>query len=443
MSDPLRVCMVTPFAWSRPHPVNEHVAGAAEALRARGHEVVVLAPSARAADLSAGRKALRASREEGNTAAAVRRARARDPGDAAQQVSSRMTARANLSLALVRRELRRRPRPRARHPEPQLPGAAPRRDADGRDVPFHRAPRLPAREAPARKAARARGRSDGDERRRCSRPRRLRWPGDFRRIPIGVDTELFKPAKARKRFALEWRPDEEAEADAAIGALAELPGWELVVLRTRALTGRPHVPRALRPRVKVVRAIDPEARAARARRARRDSPRPRRLGPAQARGGGGRRAHDRPARRRRAARARRRGDGEARRGRGVADEAGGAGPHAAAERESFAVLGRRRSSATCTAASSPAAHGDRPRAEPLADRPLIVVRPPHAHRALARLLDPRAPTCSTTPRRRASARSRSPTTTCSRGAQEAVELARGRDARRHPGRGGHDHRPAR
>jgi Asp-tRNA(Asn)/Glu-tRNA(Gln) amidotransferase A subunit family amidase len=54
----LRICFVTPFAWSQPHEVNAHVAGAAEALRARGHEVTVLAPSSRARDLLAGRRAL-------------------------------------------------------------------------------------------------------------------------------------------------------------------------------------------------------------------------------------------------------------------------------------------------------------------------------------------------------------------------------------------------
>ena len=54
----LRVCLVTPFAWSRPHDVNEHVAGLAAELRALGHEVTVLAPSTRAADLIAGRRAL-------------------------------------------------------------------------------------------------------------------------------------------------------------------------------------------------------------------------------------------------------------------------------------------------------------------------------------------------------------------------------------------------
>ena len=54
----LRVCLVTPFAWSRPHDVNEHVDGLARELRALGHDVTVVAPSTRAADLVAGRRAL-------------------------------------------------------------------------------------------------------------------------------------------------------------------------------------------------------------------------------------------------------------------------------------------------------------------------------------------------------------------------------------------------
>src|ERR671931_2535391 len=54
----LRVCLVSPFAWSQPHDVNEHVAGVAEGLRRLGHHVTVLAPSTRAADLLAGRRAL-------------------------------------------------------------------------------------------------------------------------------------------------------------------------------------------------------------------------------------------------------------------------------------------------------------------------------------------------------------------------------------------------
>src|SRR5256884_4839792 len=54
----LRICLVTPFAWSQPHDVNEQVAGVAEEVRLPGHTVVVVASSNRARDLAAGRRAL-------------------------------------------------------------------------------------------------------------------------------------------------------------------------------------------------------------------------------------------------------------------------------------------------------------------------------------------------------------------------------------------------
>src|SRR4029453_18217354 len=54
----LRICLVTPFAWSQPHDVNEHVAGVARELRALGHSVTILASSNRARELAAGRRAL-------------------------------------------------------------------------------------------------------------------------------------------------------------------------------------------------------------------------------------------------------------------------------------------------------------------------------------------------------------------------------------------------
>src|SRR6478672_2254924 len=64
----IRICLVTPFAWSQPHDVNEHVAGVAGALRSLGHEVTVLAPSTRGGDLLAGRRAL-AKREHADVIA--------------------------------------------------------------------------------------------------------------------------------------------------------------------------------------------------------------------------------------------------------------------------------------------------------------------------------------------------------------------------------------
>ena len=41
----LRICLVTPFARSQPHEVNEHVAGVARELRVLGHAVTIIASS--------------------------------------------------------------------------------------------------------------------------------------------------------------------------------------------------------------------------------------------------------------------------------------------------------------------------------------------------------------------------------------------------------------
>src|SRR5213595_2493394 len=95
----LRVCLVTPFAWSRPHDVNEHVAGVAHELRGLGHEVTVLAPSTRAADLIAGRRALLdgGSQELIALGPAV-------PVSRRSRIGVPVGVRANLSLALARGE---------------------------------------------------------------------------------------------------------------------------------------------------------------------------------------------------------------------------------------------------------------------------------------------------------------------------------------------------
>src|SRR5256714_981070 len=92
----LRICLVTPFAWSQPHDVNEHVAGVAGELRKRGHTATVLASSNRARDLAAGRRALLDGLEAetvvvGPAVPISRRSRIGVP----------VGARANLSLALT------------------------------------------------------------------------------------------------------------------------------------------------------------------------------------------------------------------------------------------------------------------------------------------------------------------------------------------------------
>src|SRR5439155_1363877 len=153
----LRVCLVSPFDWSQPHDVNEHVAGLAAGLRDLGHTVTVLAPSSRAIDLIAGRRAILNGEapEVAAIAAAV-------PISRRSRMGVAMGARANLSLALA---------------------------------------------------------------------------------------------------VLEWRPAERQLARATIRVLRELPGWELVLLRTKPLSGRPYVPPDLRERVHIRTARDGATRA--------------------------------------------------------------------------------------------------------------------------------------------------------------------------------------
>src|SRR6478609_6836202 len=93
----LRVCLVTPFAWSRPHDVNEHVAGVAHELRELGHDVTVLAPSTRAADLVAGRRALL----DGGEADVIALGPA-IPVSRRSRIGVPVGVRANLALALSR-----------------------------------------------------------------------------------------------------------------------------------------------------------------------------------------------------------------------------------------------------------------------------------------------------------------------------------------------------
>jgi predicted metal-dependent phosphoesterase TrpH len=88
-----------------------------------------------------------------------------------------------------------------------------------------------------------------------------RFPGDYRLLSPGVDLELFAPAEKRRLIVLELRPNERVVARSVMRALRELPGWELVLLRTRPLIGRPAIPRDLAARVHVRTARDQSTRA--------------------------------------------------------------------------------------------------------------------------------------------------------------------------------------
>ncbi|HEX3805960.1 MAG TPA: glycosyltransferase [Gaiellaceae bacterium] len=250
----MRICLVTPFAWSQPHDVNDHVAGVAEALRRLEHDVTVVAPSARAADLLAGRRAL--ARSEHADVIAVGPA---IPVSRRSQLGVPVGVQANLRAALALGF------DVVHGFEPGLPSLSylALRDADALAVATFVSPNRvsypPARSAREKLLARIDALiALSDDARAAAEER---FPGDYRVLSPGVDTTLFAPAKKRKTIVVELRPNERVVARTVMLALRELRGWELVLLRTRPLIARPAIPRELAGRVRMRTARDAPTRA--------------------------------------------------------------------------------------------------------------------------------------------------------------------------------------
>jgi predicted metal-dependent phosphoesterase TrpH/glycosyltransferase involved in cell wall biosynthesis len=253
---PLRICLVTPFSWSQPHDVNEHVAGVAGALRDRGHSVSVLAPSNRAADLTAGRRALR----DGVEAPLIALGPA-VPISRRSRIGLPVGVRANLATALARGAF-----DVVHGFEPGLPSLSyvALRDARALSVASFFSPERLG--YPPGKAQREKllGRIDAlvAASPEAAHAAAQRFPGEYLLVPEGVDPDLFRPTAKRKLVVLEWRPAERALSRAVVRALRELPDWELVFLRTKKLAGRPTIPARLRGRAHVRTARDGASRAA-------------------------------------------------------------------------------------------------------------------------------------------------------------------------------------
>jgi predicted metal-dependent phosphoesterase TrpH len=251
----LRLCLVTPFAWSQPHDVNEHVEGVAKELRTLGHSVTILASSNRARDIAAGRRALL----DGLEAEIVALGPAM-PISRRSRIGVPVGARANLSLALSlgRFDV-------VHGFEPGLPSLSylALRDAQGLAVATFMSPERLSYPPGRAQRDRLLGRLDAlvatsDE---TSQAAALRFPGHYEVISEGVDPQLFRSGRKRNLIVVEWRPTERALVRGVLRELAELPEWELLLLRTKPLTGRPTIPRVLRERVHVRTARDGPARA--------------------------------------------------------------------------------------------------------------------------------------------------------------------------------------
>ena len=252
----MKICLVTPFAWSLPHDVNQHVAGIAKELRALGHSVTVLAPSGRSADLAAGRRAL--ARGEAAETIAIGTA---VPVSRRSSLGVPVGVRANLRLALQQGGF-----DVVHGFEPGLPSISylALRDSEALGVASFFSPdRLGY---PPRRALREKllaridvliASSDA-----TAAAAAERFPGDYTIVSPGVDTELFRPGAKRKLVAIELHSGSLPVARAALRSLRELPGWEAVLLRTKPLSTRPGIPLALRDRVRVRSGKTAEARAA-------------------------------------------------------------------------------------------------------------------------------------------------------------------------------------
>src|ERR687896_3435 len=251
----LRVCLVTPFSWSQPHDVNEHVAGAASELRRLGHQVTVLAPSGRASDLIAGRKAL----EDGAQGDVIAVGPA-VPISRRSRIGLPVGVRANLALALGRGDY-----DVVHGLDPGLPGLSYVALRDSRAlgvVTFFSPERLgypPGRTQRDRLLARVDALLAVSA--EVADAAAVRFPGDYELTPLGVDTELFHPIEKRDVVVCEWRPGERLLTRALFSIMRELPGWELTLLRTKRLAGRPSIPAALRGRVHLRTARSGTARA--------------------------------------------------------------------------------------------------------------------------------------------------------------------------------------
>jgi predicted metal-dependent phosphoesterase TrpH/glycosyltransferase involved in cell wall biosynthesis len=252
----VRVALVTPFAWSQPHDVNEHVDGLARELRRRGHVVTVLAPSNRARDLAAGRRALLGAFDDpelialGPAVPISRRSRMGVP----------VGVRASLSLALARGRF-----DVVHGFEPGLPSLsylALRDSAALTAATFSSAERLsypPGRAQRERLLARVDALLATTE--AVAEAAAVRFPGRYELVPHGVDPGLFAPAEKKRLVVVEWRQTERPLLRALVRELAQQPGWELVLLRTRTPASRPAVSPRLRGRMRVRTARTGAARA--------------------------------------------------------------------------------------------------------------------------------------------------------------------------------------
>jgi predicted metal-dependent phosphoesterase TrpH len=241
----LRICFVTPFAWSQPHEVNAHVEGVAAALRRLGHEVTVLAPSSRARDLLAGRRALQRGADADVIAVGPS-----IPVSRRTNMGVPVAVRANLRLALTHGGY-----DVVHGFEPGLPSLSYLALTSTHALTaatFFSVDRLTY---PARRSRRDRLRTRIDALLATSaetaEAATERFEGEYAIVPLGIDLSRFRTARKRDLVVIELEAAGRQTTRALLRLLDESPDWEAVLVHTKPLGFRPTIPRRLRSRVHV------------------------------------------------------------------------------------------------------------------------------------------------------------------------------------------------
>jgi glycosyltransferase involved in cell wall biosynthesis len=241
----LRICFVTPFAWSQPHEVNAHVEGAAAALRRLGHDVTVLAPSSRARDLLAGRRALQRGADADVIAVGPS-----IPVSRRTNMGVPVAVRANLRLALTHGRF-----DVVHGFEPGLPSLSYLALTTSHALTAATFFSIDRLGYPARRSRRDRLRTRIDALLATSEATAdaaaERFDGEYGIVPLGVDLDLFRPAPKRDLIVVELEPGGRPTTRALLRLLDDSPGWEAVLVHTKPLGFRPTIPRRLRSRVHV------------------------------------------------------------------------------------------------------------------------------------------------------------------------------------------------
>ena len=253
----LRICLVTPFAWSQHHEANEHLRVTAETLRERGHRVTILGPSTRTSELSAGRRALRLLERDRTRLDGFVALGPAVPVSRYERVGVPVGIRANLRLALETSEF-----DVVHVYDPARMGISYHALllTDALTVATFHSPDRVGHPAGKKRRERLLTRVDvlTATSHRALEAARQRFPGQYELLPLGISTDRPRQGAERDRplLVVEWHPEERERVRHVLRSLLAVPEWDVRILRLRTMTGRPYIPRALRERCEVMTARD-------------------------------------------------------------------------------------------------------------------------------------------------------------------------------------------